>query len=159
MLSMIARTLSCHLSVRDNSPAQYSNAPQSRGPIVTLSIVSIFSPKRIVAISDIELPASMQQDSSHFDSYMDSENRVWMRRSYPSGVNLWCRFWKLWGRFWKLWGRFWKLWCTFLLQNPRLWCTFGEKTALFDTLKYITGAEKCITGEGLPGSDSDAPSK
>ena len=80
MLSMIARTLSCQLSVRDNSPAQYSNAPQSRGLIVTLSIVSVFSPKRIVAILDIELPASMQQDSSYFDSYMDSENRACMRR-------------------------------------------------------------------------------
>ena len=76
MLSMIARTFSCHLSVRDNSPAQYSNASQDQGLIVNLSTVSIFSPKRIVAISDIELPASMQQDSSHFDSCMDSENRA-----------------------------------------------------------------------------------
>ena len=64
MLSMIARTLSCRLSVGDNSPAQYSSASQDQGLIVNLSIVSIFSPKRIVAISDIELLASMQRYSS-----------------------------------------------------------------------------------------------
>ena len=80
MLSMIARTLSCRLSVGDNSPAQYSSASQDRGLIINLSIVSIFSPKRIVEISDIELPASIQRYSLHFDFYMNSESRVCMRR-------------------------------------------------------------------------------
>ena len=80
----IARTL-CQLSVRIPS-AQYSNTePRTHRDFINR--IDLLT-KRIVAISDIELPASMQQDSSHFDLCMDSENRAVMRRSYPSGVNL-----------------------------------------------------------------------